>query len=132
MNHQEPSGTSLSRSKADKLPTCPYNLIRKIYHDVLPELPRATLGDAKGRREATATFWAWVLTSSKDDGSKRAATADEAILWITKYFARARGNDFLMGRTNRGEKNSTWRCGFDFLLTDKGKVQVIEKTEAPA
>ena len=132
MNHQEPSATSLSQPKAGKLPTCPYDLIRKVYHEVLPELPRATLSDAKGRREATATFWAWVLTSCKDDGSKRAATADEAILWITKYFERARGNDFLMGRTDRGEKHSTWRCDFDFLLSEKGKVQVIEKTEASA
>ena len=132
MNHQEPSGTSLSRPAASKLPACPYDLIRKAYHDVLPELPRATLADAKGRKEATAAFWRWVFTSSKSDGSKRASTADEALAWITSYFERARANDFLMGRTARGESHSGWRCDFDFLLTEKGKKQVIEKTEVPA
>lgn len=132
LNHHEPPDTSLSRPVASKLPACPYDLIRGAYHDVLPELPRATLADAKGRKEATAAFWRWVLTSNKSDGSKRATTADEAITWIRSYFERTRANDFLMGRTARGESHSTWRCDFDFLLTDKGKKQVIEKTEAGA
>jgi hypothetical protein len=132
LNHQEPSGTSLSRPAASKFPNCPHDEIVKAYHDVLPEMPRVKLMDSKGRKAKIADFWKWVLTSTKSDGTQRATTADGAIAWIRAYFDRARSNDFLMGRTARGEGHSTWQCDFDFLLTEKGKKQVIEKTEAAA
>lgn len=132
LNHQEPPLTSLSRPAATKFLNCPYGQIVQLYHDVLPELPQVKLMDSKGRKEKLADFWKWVLTSTKSDGSKRATNLDEALAWIRSYFERARGNDFLMGRSNRAEAHSTWRCDLDFLLTDKGKKQVIEKTEVAA
>lgn len=132
LNHQESPLTSLSRPVAPKFPNCPHGLIVQSYHDVLPELPRVKLMDSKGRKAKIADFWKWVLTSTKSDGTKRAANAAEALAWIQSYFERARANDFLMGRSNRTEAHSTWRCDFDFLLTDKGKKQVIEKTEVAA
>lgn len=132
IDHQEPPYTSLTRPAAPKIPNCPYALIVQSYHDVLPELPRVKLMDSKGRKAKTADFWKWVLTSRKSDGTKRASNADEALAWIGGYFKRARENDFLMGRGARTEAHSTWRCDFDFLLTEKGKMQVIEKTEVPA
>ena len=132
LNRQDPSGTSLSRPTTSKFPNCPHDLIVQSYHDVLPELPRVKLMDSKGRKAKIADFWKWVLTSTKSDGAKRAANAAEALAWIHSYFERARANDFLMGRSNRTEAHSTWRCDFDFLLTEKGKKQVIEKTEAAA
>jgi hypothetical protein len=132
LNHHEPSGTSLSRPPVPKFAACPHDKIVQSYHDVLPDLPRVKLMDSKGRKAKIADFWKWVLASTKSDGSKRATNADEALAWIRSYFERARSNDFLMGRTARGEAHSTWRCDFDFLLTEKGKKQVIEKTEVPA
>ena len=120
---------SLSRPTTSKFPNCPHDLIVQSYHDVLPELPAVKLMDSKGRKARIADFWKWVLTSTKADGTKRATTADAALSWIRAYFERARANDFLMGRCSRSEGHSTWRCDFDFLLTEKGKKQVIEKTE---
>ena len=99
---------------------------------MLPELPRVKLMDSKGRKSKMAEFWKWVLSSTRADGIRRATNAEEALSWIRSYFERARANDFLMGRGSRSEAHSTWRCDFDFLLTDKGKKQVIEKTEAVA
>ena len=132
LNHQEPSGTSLSRPLAPKVPNCPHDLIVQSYHDALPELPRVKLMDSKGRKAKIAEFWKWVLSSTRADGKRRAATAGEAQAWIRAYFERVRASDFLMGRGSRSEGHSTWRCDFDFLLSDKGKKQVIEKTEAVA
>jgi len=128
INHQEPP-TSLTRPIALKFPNCPHDLIVQRYHEVLPELPRVKLMDSKGRKTKIIDFWEWVLTSNKCDGSRRATNAADALVWIENYFVRARANDFLMGRTSRSEGHSTWRCDFDFLLTEKGKQQVIEKTE---
>lgn len=88
------------------------------------------LGDP--RRKAITAFWRWVLTSKRTDGAPRAQTAEHALAWIRAYFERAHDNDFLMGRTERFGAHSGWRCDFDFLLTEKGKRHVIEKTEAYA
>lgn len=132
LNHQEPPDTSLSRPLAPKFPNCPHGLIVQSYHDVLPELPSVKLLDSKGRKAKIAEFWKWVLSSTRADGKRRATDAEEALAWVRLYFERARSNDFLMGRGSRPEEHSTWRCDFDFLLTEKGKKQVIEKTEVPA
>lgn len=132
LNRQEPSCTSLSRPVVRRIPVCQHAEIVEAYHAALPELPRVKLLDARDRKRKTAEFWTWVLTSSKSDGTKRAGTPDEAIAWIRSYFERARVNDFLMGRTTRTGDHANWRCDFDYLLTERGKRQVIEKTEAAA
>ena len=127
-----PSARARHQRADDRLPSCPYVEIVQSYHAVLTELPRVKLMDSKGRKDKIAEFWRWVLTSTKSDGNRRATTAEEAQAWIRAYFERARSNDFLMGRSNRSEGHSTWRCDFDFLLTEKGKIHVVEKTEAAA
>ena len=37
-----------------------------------------------------------------------------------------------MGRGYKAPGHEGWSCDFDFLLTEKGKKQVIEKTQAAA
>ena len=82
------------------------------------------------RRRAIGAFWKFVLTSKKTDGTPRATTAEEALAWIRTYFTRVRDNDFLMGRGSKGAGHENWQCTFDFLLTDKGKQHVIERTRS--
>lgn len=121
----EPNG---SRRQADQtLPNCPHDQIVSLYHQQLPELPSVRL-QSEARQKAMRSFWRWVLTSKKSDGQARANGADQALTWISAYFERARGNDFLMGRTQRSGAHAGWVCDFDFLLTEKGRKQVIEKT----
>ena len=74
------------------------------------------------------SFWGWVLSSRKSDGTSRAETAEQALEWIAKYFGRARDNDFVMGRLRPGKGHENWRADFDFLLSTNGLKQVIEKT----
>lgn len=112
-----------------KLPTCPHDAIVDLYHEVLHELPRVRLMPPK-RKKAIGKIWDWVLTSKKkSDGSRRAESAEQALAWLRNYFDRARNNDFLMGRTPRVGEHANWQCDLDFLLTDKGMTQVIEKTK---
>jgi hypothetical protein len=111
-----------------KLPLCPHDAIVELFHESLPELPRVRLMEGK-RKTAIKSFWTWVLQSRKSDGSRRAETAEQALQWIRGYFDRTRSNDFLMGRTARSEAHSNWKCDLDYLLTDRGRKQVIEKTE---
>lgn len=106
---------------------CPYEAIVAAYHDILPSLPRVKLMPVK-RQAAMRKLWGWVLSSRKSDGARRATNADEALQWLRGYFEHAQHNDFLMGRTSRPTEHAGWQCDLDFLLTDKGMKQVIEKT----
>lgn len=107
---------------------CPYELIVDVHHEKLPSLPKVRLMP-DSRQKALRNLWGWVLSSCRSNGDPRATTAQEALTWISDYFARADCNDFLMGRTARTNAHSSWVCDLDFLLTEKGKSQVIEKTE---
>lgn len=115
------------------LPTipCPYQAIVDLYHAKLPLLPRCRLMP-KSRQAALRKVWGWVLSSTKTDGTRRATTAEEAMTWLGGYFDRASENDFLMGRTQRNPLHANWRCDLDYLLTDRGMKQVIEKTQERA
>lgn len=108
----------------NELPACPVQVIVDLYQEVLPELPPVVLMP-QTRTEAIARTWHWVLTSVKTDGTRRAEDASQAEAWFRSYFERARMSDFLMGRGQR----SNWQCDLDYLLTDKGMAQVIEKTQ---
>ena len=110
---------------------CPYQAIVDAYHETLPMLPKVKLLPAS-RQKAMRTMWGWILSSTKSDGQRRATTTEDALLWIRGYFGRASANDFLMGRTARSAEHAGWQCDLDFLLTDKGMKQVIERTQDAA
>ena len=129
-SEQEIWKTSSSSSARPTIP-CPYQEIVNRYHAALPELPKVKLMP-DDRQRALRKRWAWVLSSSKPDGTRRATTADEGLAWFASYFARVRDNDFLMGRGERSGEHANWQCDLDFLLTDKGMRHVIEKTRAAA
>lgn len=125
---EEPNG---SVGKADAMPRCDTQSVVDLYHQALPELPAVrVMSDA--RQKAVRSFWKFVLTSKKSDGTKRAETAEQALAWIGGYFDRARHNDFLMGRGSKAPGHEGWQCDFDFLLSEKGKKHVLEKTQVHA
>ena len=115
-------------SSAAKLPTCQADEIVNLYHDILPEMPAVRLM-TEARKKALKSFWAFVLTSKKSDGTSRASDAETALAWTGAYFQRARDNDFLMGRGTKASGHEGWACSLDFLLSEKGRIQVIEKTK---
>lgn len=128
LNHQEPSSMSLTRP-APKLPKCPYDLVVECYHDVLPKWPRVHSLDVDGRKGVISKFWTFALTSTKADGSRRATNTDEALAFVRRYLERATHNDFLMGRSGRCAGHENWKPDIDFVLSDKGRRQVLEKTD---
>jgi len=133
LNRQEPSVTSTPSSsvaptpEAPPITSCPYDTILALYNEVLPTMTAART-KAESRKKAMAKRWKWIFTDPKTDGTHRATTESDALAWMRSYFERAQKNDFLMGRTSRSAEHTNWRCDLDFLLSDKGLVQVIEKT----
>lgn len=130
---QNSSSSSIPRRRrkaANRVPDCPYDDIVKAYHELLPELPPVrVLKPASKRAKAILELWKWVLTSSKSDGGRRATTVQEGVQWMRGYFQRARDNDFIMGRTPRGAGHENWEADIDYLCSEKGMKQVIEKTK---
>jgi uncharacterized protein YdaU (DUF1376 family) len=127
INHKpintEPNGST----SAARLPTCPTQIVIDLYHEVLPDLPKVRLTSAP-RSKAIASLWKFVLTTKTPEGLQRASTSDQAVSWIRQYFERASQNDFLMGRGQRTGEHAGWQCDIDFLMTERGMKQVIEKT----
>jgi uncharacterized protein YdaU (DUF1376 family) len=126
-----PTPIAIPSLSAAKLPTCPTQKIIALYHAALPELPTCKIL-GKTRDKALHKFWEWVFTAKRSDGQVRASTPEQAVEWIDAYFHRARDNDFLMGRLTQVGTHANWVCDLDFLLTEKGMKQVIEKTREAA
>ena len=121
---KEPNG---SVGKADRLPACDYDAVVSLYHEVLPELPSVRVMN-DSRKRVMQSRWRWVLTSKKSDGTRRAETAQEALEWLRQFFTLARDNDFVMGRGWRDPKHAAWQADLEYLLSDRGLKQVVEKT----
>lgn len=128
---EEEAKASMSPAKLPTQPACDTSAVIELYHAALPELPAVRL-QTPSRTKAIKKLWSWVLTSKKSDKTARATNAVEAMGWIKSYFERARDNDFLMARSGRTGEHANWQCDLDFLLTEKGMTQVIEKTKAAA
>lgn len=119
------------KSAPDPSPNCPVESIVAAYHEALPEWPRSRVL-RESRQKAIKALWIWVMTSRKSDGIRRAETAEAGLQWFRAYFERARANDFLMGRTPRSSEHANWQPDIDYLCSDKGLKQVIEKTKDAA
>ncbi len=122
---QENERHSVSSPKSTA--ACPYDQIVGLYREKLPGLPGVRVMD-DGRKRAMKARWDWVLDSKTAEGQRLAQTADEALAWFGEFFDRAGTNDWLMGRTGRDAKHANWRADLDYLMTDRGLKQVVEKT----
>jgi hypothetical protein len=120
----------LGSNKSATVP-CPYDRFVALYHEALPQLPRVMVMSPT-RQKAMRKLWAWVLSSKRSTGERRAENTEQALAWLADYFARAASNDFLMGRTPRSAEHAGWQADFDFLLTERGMRHVIEKTREAA
>ncbi len=116
-----------TRPQKPSIPATPYQSIVDAYHAALPTLPQVRLM-SEARKKGIARLWKFAFTSKKPDGTPRATNADEALKWIGFYFIRAKQNEFLMGKNGRTGTHANWMPDIDFLTTDKGMSQVIEKT----
>lgn len=109
---------------------CPYLDIVALYSECLPELKQ--VGSFEGvvwekRCEQMKAMWAWVLTSHcDDDGSRRAETAEQALEWIRTYFESVKRIEWMIRPSGVG-KYGKWRADFDYLITGRAVVKVLEE-----
>ena len=125
-NDSSSSSARPTTAKRGEVP-CPYDEIIAVYHELLPMLPHVRIVTEKRKREMRKR-WAWVLSTRKPNGERRATSADEAIRWFRDYFFRCASDPFITGQTPRGKGHEGWEAGLDYLLRDDCLVRVAEKT----
>lgn len=90
----------------------PYQEILNLFHETLPELPKVKLFDDRRKR----------LIRVRWNSDKRFQSLD---FW-KRFFAHVRECDWLMGRVQPRPGDRPYVADFDFLLSNKGFVGIIE------
>jgi hypothetical protein len=127
--------TSARQDSRKQTVPCPYRDIVARYHEHLPMLPKVRAFDGPVWDKRTGLMrklWAWVLSSKREDGTKRAETAQDALNWIGTYFATAAQNSFVVGLSRPFAGHEGWKADIDYLLSPNGIRQVLEKTQVAA
>lgn len=90
-----------------------------------PELPKPRYEmwkDSKGA-DAMRQRWKWLLSADakREDDSRYATTAAEAIEWFGLFFDKVHESDFLSGR------NGTWKnCDLTWLMNRENFMKVVQ------
>lgn len=93
---------------------CPYEKIKALYAEILPELPQPVMLSA-ARKTAMKARWQDVFN---EEGIK---TEAEGIECFRNFFALVRQSKFLMGRTSK------WKATLDWLMKQENFLKVCEQ-----
>lgn len=66
--------------------------------------------------------WKWVLTARREDGTRYATTAPEALAWFGLFFDAVAASDFLCGRG----PGSWAKCSLPWLMKRENFGKVVE------
>lgn len=95
------------------VPPCPVKQLVSLFVAKVPEMPRPRYElwkDGAGA-EAMRQRWRWLLSNSttREDGSRYATSAPEAVEWFGRFFDNVAASDFLTGRREgRSKFDLTW------------------------
>ena len=127
---QEPVLIDLSSSKEeepsvpvkkhkDGFPPCPVQKVVDLYHEVLPELPKARLL-TKARESQIRARWKHICMMDK-------CTTQEQVLEIFRWmFERVRKSPFLMGLTDKAENHQNWKCNLEWITKEGNWAKIFE------
>ena len=105
-----------------KLPTCPHEILIDLFGKHLPTMPQPKKELWSGKNEsAMRARWKWVMTAVKKNGTRYAATREEAIDWFERFFAYIQKSDFLTGRAGGWDK-----CDLGWLVKADNFAKVLQ------
>jgi hypothetical protein len=106
-------------------PPCPFKHLLALFVAKVPEMPRPRIEmwkDSAGE-EAMRQRWKWLLSAEavREDGTRYAENADQAVEWFGRFFDNVHESDFLTGRTSD-------RCKFDlaWLMKRNNFMKVVQ------
>lgn len=108
LNRQEPSDRATSSPTS--LPACPHRELIALFVSKVPELPRprAELWVNSKGAQAMSARWKFILTAFREDGSRYATNAREAVAWFGRFFDQVAKSDFLTGRAKATNFDLAW------------------------
>lgn len=108
------------------IPPCPVQqLVNLFVAKCCPELPKPRYEmwkDSKGA-DAMRQRWKWLLSADakREDDSRYATTAADAIEWFGLFFDKVHESDFLSGR------NGAWKnCDLTWLMNRENFMKVVQ------
>jgi len=109
-------------SSSPTLPSCPHDDLIGLYRQHLPNLPQPRKELWTGPRARNLqSRWRWVLTATRDDGTRYAETTDQAIGWFNRFFEAVAESDFLTGRDGK------WQgCDLAWLVKAENFAKVVQ------
>lgn len=103
----------------DGFPPCPVQKVVDLYHEVLPELPKARLL-TKARESQIRARWKHICMMDK-------CTTQEQVLEIFRWmFERVRKSPFLMGLTDKAENHQNWKCNLEWITKEGNWAKIFE------
>ena len=110
LNTKEIKKLTKENMEGDKTPSCPYQSIVDIYHEVLPELPMVKELTETRKRQLKARWFSKPERQSLD--------------YWQKYFKYVRESLFLMGQANtNGHK---FQANFEWLTKESNFIKTLE------
>lgn len=116
------AGGDGAQQQAEKIPACPYEEIRDVYHECLPEHPRVEILNEQRKKSLKAR---WANIGERLREKKRPDAKADRLAWFRRYFQRAARSDFLTGKV-RGSNGKTYMATFDMLISPNAFVGMIE------
>ena len=108
LNTKEIKKLTKENREGNKTPSCPYQSIVEIYHEVLPELPMVReITEARKRQ-----------LNSRWTGNEKC----QSLNWWKEFFEYVRESPFLMGNAN-GNK---WKANLEWLTKEDTFIKIIE------
>ena len=103
---------SLPAASQPSCPPCPVRQLVMLFVDKCRSLPkpRIELWKESQGAEAMRQRWKWLLSPDtlREDGSRYAETAAEAVDWFGRFFESVEESDFLTGRVGKGKFDLSW------------------------
>ena len=105
-----------------RVPACPYEAIRALYHEILPEHPRVEIVNEKRRRSMKAR---WADIGRRLKAKRQRDGPEERLAYLRRFFGRTSESDFLTGK-RAFRDGSVYIADFDKLMSPGGFAGVIE------
>ena len=110
-----------------KLPPCPVEKLRELYHEFMPNNPRTVKLNADRRRKAEARWReAAAMPVDPDVHPFGYLTAEEGLAAWRMYFEICNLSAFLTNKTPPRPGHENWKADFDFMISDTGFTKAIE------
>jgi len=121
-------------SKGEKIPSCPYQEIVNLYHEILPELPQCRVLN-ETRKSYLRARWREILTKPElmaimvPEHKELVMHSDrqKGLLWFERFFRYVAESDFLCGKVPPSKgRNKPFIADLEWLTRPNNFVKVLE------